>query len=93
MSDDNRMEIIQSMSDDEFKAEAKRRGYNLIARHEPVKRLPCVCGNKRPELWNGSNRTVHYECANCGLKAERAKSDREAVIRWNEAVKERMGNV
>lgn len=44
------IEQLEALTDEEFKAEAKRRGYNLIKirkKEKKIQLLPCVCGNKR----------------------------------------------
>ena len=82
--------LLQSVSDEEFKAEAKRRGYNLIKIQPYVKLLPCVCGRKRIGSWMTQGRMKYYRCDDCGLGAAPARSDRQAKIFWNEMIEEKM---
>ena len=88
-----RSSIIQSMDDMEFKAEAKRRGYNVIKIPEKVKLLPCVCGRKKLECWCSVDAGVGYElyvCPNCDLEAPKGKTNRQAKLNWNAMIEEKM---
>lgn len=79
--------LIQSATDEEFKAEAKRRGYNIIKKPEPVKLLPCVCGTgrRKVEQWvNAYGR--YYKCDNCGLESFVGRSERKAKLYWNRLI-------
>lgn len=79
------------MTVEELKAEAKKLGYTVIKKSEPVKILPCICGKNRRERWyRGSN--IFYKCAYCGFKSPEANTDRQANLNWNEAVKETKSN-
>ena len=87
------LDSMEAVSDEEFKAEAKLRGYNLIKIPEKVKLLPCVCGSKKPECWCCSDATGHYElyvCPNCDLEAPRAKTNRKAKLNWNKMIEGEM---
>lgn len=80
------------MTEKEFREEAKRRGYKLIKvpkNVETVKLLPCVCGRKQIGCWNGVSDHIYfefYQCAKCGLTADRGKNNREARINWNRVI-------
>lgn len=89
-----RSSIIQSMDDMEFKAEAKRRGYNLIKIPEKVKLLPCVCGTgrRKVEQWLTTNGR-YYKCNNCGLESFVGRSERKAKLLWNEMIERKMKDV
>ena len=82
------------MTDEEFKAEARRRGYKLIKvpeKVETVKLLPCICGRKLIRQWCGSRNHVNftfYACPRCELRALDAESERQARINWNAKIKE-----
>ena len=86
----SREALLQSVTDDEFKAEAKRRGYNIIKIPEKVKLLPCVCGKKRLSLWYTQGKMQFYCCDECGLRSAPARSERRAKIHWNEMIEEKM---
>ena len=77
------------MTLDELKQEARSHGYKLIPIVPYVKLAPCKCGRKRgAKQWfytDGSGMTF-YKCDYCGLKALRAKTEREARINWNKMV-------
>lgn len=85
-----RSEIIQSMDDMEFKAEAKRRGHNLIKIPEKVELLPCVCGNKKHHRVFIMSGLQYYSCCKCGLVAEDGKTERQAKLNWNAMIEEKM---
>lgn len=69
-----------TITDEEFKAEAKRRGYNLIKKPEPVKLLPCVCGRKRIGSFYRQGNMHYYKCETCGLSAAPGTSERHAKV-------------
>lgn len=74
------------MTLDELKIEAKARGYRLVRIPENIKLPPCpVCGAKRTEQWYDSIGTFR-KCKICDFRGERAKTDREAKKKWNDAV-------
>lgn len=75
------------MTFEELKVEAEAQGYKLIKKQEPVRFLPCICGNNRRTLWYGSDGKVGYDCNKCGFEGNPGKSQREAKIGWNEAIK------
>ena len=83
--------VLKDATDEEFKAEAKRRGYNLIKIPEKVKLLPCVCGagRRKVEQWH----TVtgrYYKCDNCGLESFVGRSERKAKLLWNATIERKM---
>lgn len=80
---------MNACTDEEFKAEAKRRGYNLIKIPEKVKLLPCVCGRRRLVLWWG-NHGESYACPICGSEGESGKNNRQARLNWNKMIEEKM---
>lgn len=93
LSTEDTMHILDSMegaTDEEFKAEAKRRGYNLIKIPEKVKLLPCVCGSERRDRVFVMRGFEYYSCANCGLVAKEGKSTKEAKLNWNAMIEEKM---
>ena len=93
LATEDTMHILDSMeaaTDEEFKDEAKRRGYNLIKIPEKVKLLPCVRGNtehRRVFIMSGLQ---YYSCRKCGLVAEDGKSERQAKLNWNKMIEEKM---
>ena len=78
------------VTDEEFKAEAKRRGYNLIKIPEKVKLLPCVCGNDKHHRVFIMSGLQYYSCRKCGLVAEDGKTERQARLNWNTMIEEKM---
>lgn len=81
---------MNACTDEEFKAEAKRRGYNLIKKPEPVKLLPCVCGRKRIGSWFTLGRMHFYKCETCGLSAAPGTNERHAKVNWNVMIEGKM---
>lgn len=84
-------EVVRSMptmTDEELKAEARRRGYTLVPKPpKQIKLIPCKCGRKAGfERWYdgafGGNK-VSFRCPNCGAKSESARSERTARQNWN----------
>lgn len=75
------------MTDEEFRAEAKARGYKLIriSETENVKLLPCTCGKKSTcEIFAAG--AVFRRCNGCGLEAPAHKSSRGARLNWNKMI-------
>lgn len=83
------MNALLELTDEEFKAEAKRRGYNLIKIPEKVTLLPCVCGKKKLRTWYVPGKKQFYECPNCGLRSEPATMIRQMNLNWNKMIKEK----
>lgn len=86
------LDIIEStptISDEEFKVEAKRRGYNLIKIPEHIKLLPCVCGNAKHHRVFIMRGLQYYSCQKCGLVAEEGKTERQAKLNWNKRIEEK----
>lgn len=81
------MNELLELTDEEFKAEAKRRGYNLIKIPEKVKLLPCVCGRKRIRPYYQTGGYEFYRC-DCGLVAEKDKKSNQARLNWNKMIEE-----
>lgn len=79
-----------TITDEEFKAEAKRRGYNLIKIHEKVKLLPCVCGNTKHNRVFIMSGMQYYSCRKCGLVAEDGMTERQAKLNWNKMIEGKM---
>lgn len=80
--------IIQSMTDLEFRKEAKRRGYNLIKtkpREKAIPLLPCTCGRKRIVSYGRTGVCEYYKCV-CGLTGDAGKNDKEARLNWNKMI-------
>ena len=52
-----------------------------------TRKLPCVCGKKRVQLWMSPTAGFKYEysvsCPVCGLAGKRGKSNAEATENWN----------
>lgn len=67
----------------------KEHGYSVSKKAEAVHISTCVCGYKGTELWYGHG-TVRRVCRHCGLSGEPGKTDREAKLNYNKAVKEKM---
>ena len=92
----DRDEIIQSMDEMEFRAEAKRRGYRLVMIPEKVERsirlLPCTCGETKIDAWYHLSRYVFYRCSRCGEFSEHSKSKQQAKLNWNKMIKGKMKN-
>jgi hypothetical protein len=87
----DRDKIIRSMTDLEFKSEAKRRGYNIIKRkprEKVIPLLPCTCGRKRIVSYGLAGSCEYYKCA-CGLTGPTARSDAQARINWNKMIESR----
>ena len=82
------MNALLELTDEEFKAEAKRRGYNLIKIPEKVTLLPCVCGSERRTRVFIMSGKEYYKCTKCGLWAKNGKSNREAKLKWNKMIEE-----
>ena len=76
------------MTLEEIKTEANKLGYSLCKQITYEKLSTCQCGSKRiaSELW--FRRTKYYHCTKCGLKGIPAKTKYQAIINWNNAVKE-----
>ena len=81
---------LTECTDEEFKVEAKRRGYNLIKIPEKVKLLPCVCGNDKHHRVFIMSGLQYYSCRKCGLVAEDGKTERQAKLNWNKMIEEKM---
>ena len=58
---------------------------------ESVKKVPCVCGNKRLETWTGwvdGKVAESFKFPKCGIKTGLYKTHRELVDAWNEMISE-----
>jgi hypothetical protein len=94
------MNMDITLTDEEFKAEAKRRGYNLIKIRKKEKKiplLPCVCGKK--QIYNyvtvapgHSTDFEFYKCNKCGFTANVSQTNHQARINWNKAIEEEMNH-
>lgn len=82
--------VLKDATDEEFKAEARRRGYNLIKKPEPVKLLPCVCGRKRIGSFYRQGNMYYYKCETCGLSAAPGTNERHAKVNWNVMIEGKM---
>lgn len=82
------VKVLLELTDEEFKAEAKRRGYNLIKIPEKVKLLPCVCGRKRITEWYHQGHKIFYACPDCDLHSDWATTRLQAKLNWNKLVEE-----
>lgn len=90
------IEQLEALTDEEFKAEAKRRGYNLIKirkKEKKIQLLPCVCGNKRISHYvtvapGQSTDFEFYKCDKCGFTANLSKTNHQARINWNKEIDE-----
>lgn len=81
--------VLKDATEEQFKAEAKRRGYNLIKIPEKVTMLPCVCGSKRINSWYSMGLT-QFICTKCGLPSSWEKNERQAKLSWNAMIEEKM---
>ena len=83
------IEMCAAISDEEFKVEAKRRGYNISKIPEKVALLPCICGSTKRRLWyyNGMG---FYKCIKCDVASKGAKTDRQRKLNWNAMIEEKM---
>ena len=63
----------------------------LIKPYESRKKLPCVCGRKRIELWHSSNPDGKYlfVCPECERHAS-GPTEIEAIRKWNKMITEEM---
>ena len=67
----------------------KEHGYRVSKKEKPVHISTCACGYKGTEVWYGAN-TVRRVCKHCGLSGEPAKTDKQAKINYNKAVKAKL---
>ena len=74
---------------EELKIEANKLGYSLCKQITYEKLSTCKCGSRRIASDIGCHRTKYYRCTNCGLKGQPAKTKYQAIINWNNAVKEK----
>ena len=89
-------DILRSVDDFAFRAEAKRRGYRLIKIPEKKKKLallPCVCGRKSITCFVTvmPGRSMDYEfykCDKCGLTANISANNHQARLNWNKMIEE-----
>lgn len=77
---------IPAVSNEEFEAEAKRRGYKLIKPTQKVKLFPCPCTNKKPTEWFGAH-GIFYKCDYCGVRSDPASRVSQAKKNWNALIK------
>ena len=90
--------VLKDASDEQFKLEARRRGYNLIKTHEKVKTVklsPCVCGRKQIACFvtvmpGQSMNFEFYKCEKCGLTANLSQTNQQARLNWNAMIEEKM---
>lgn len=78
------------MTVEELKIEAKKLGYNIIKKQEPIKLMRCICGNYKPvRYWAPNDKTGlwYYVCPKCDLKANKSKTKYDAKKNWNELIK------
>ena len=80
---------MNAVTDEEFKVEAKRRGYNLIPIAKKVIMFPCVCGRVRIACYCISGGYEFYQCK-CGLVGEKGKNNKQARLNWNKMIEEKM---
>ena len=96
LATEDAMHILDSMegaTDEEFKAEAKRRGYKLIKDPRSIKLLSCGCNNPNiTGIYEPYSRPlkIQYVCLNCQLEGKAYKSDYEAKKAWNAMIEEKM---
>lgn len=95
LSTEDTMHLLDSMegaTDEEFKAEAKRRGYNLIKikPRNRIKLLPCVCGRKQINHFCMMEDHHFYICPNCSLMGETADTFEGSRLNWNAMIEEKM---
>ena len=90
--------VLKDATEEQFKAEAKRRGYNLIKIPEKVKKVklqPCVCGRKQISCFvtvmpGQSMDFEFYKCDKCGLTANLGGTNQQAKLNWNKMIEEKM---
>lgn len=76
------------MTFEELKAEAKRQGYNLTKIPERITFTPCICGHNRRGMWYSTKGLGRkYKCNNCGFEGGWGKTNKEAKLAWNDAIK------
>lgn len=86
--------IHPEIKDNEFRAMARERGYELRKHKEPTYILPCpVCDTKRTSIWfaigkETSSMSLLRRCKHCGFEGYLAKSKELSKVSWNEAVKD-----
>lgn len=83
----------QTMTFNEFRAEAAKLGYKLVKTQKYVKIEPCpVCGKKRTEEWFVYGGRRLRKCYHCEFEGGYGKTDREARLAWNNSVKAYLKN-
>jgi hypothetical protein len=80
------------MTLEDLKIEAKKHGYRLEKIPERIVLLPCpICGKKRTSTWYSPYGRI-VQCSSCdGFRGGYGRNEREAKLRWNEAVKAAKG--
>lgn len=76
------------MNIEELKAEANALGYNLSKKIIYEQLCRCPCGSRHWVSQEVTCRGKYYRCPKCGYKGEIAKTKYQAIINWNEAVRD-----
>ena len=74
------------MTLEELAIEANKLGYSLCRKIHYEKVSICKCGSKKI-MWAGYPK--YYLCTKCGFKGQPARTKYQAIINWNNAVKEK----
>lgn len=86
--------IHPEITDLQFRAMARERGYELRKHKEPVLMLPCpICGKKYTRIYFGLVKEISpmlllRRCKYCGFEGYLAKTKELSKISWNDAVKD-----
>ena len=77
------------MNIDELKAEANALGFSVTKKITYAKPLRCPCGSHYVLGEITIHRGKYYYCRKCGYKGEVAKYKYQAIINWNNAVRDK----
>ena len=72
----------------ELKAEAQRLGFSISKKITYEKVSRCCCGSKLVRCEISYPRGKYYRCVKCGYKSKPAKYKYQAIINWNNAVRD-----
>ena len=83
------------ITDLQFRAMARERGYELRKHKEPALMLPCpICDKKYTRTWmtprsESESHWMYYRtCSKCGFEGYLAKTKELSKVSWNDAVKD-----
>lgn len=82
--------MYPEITDIQFRAMARERGYELRKREKRTTLLNCpICDKKYTRFWiNTKNNTCFRVCVNCGFEGYETKTIEGSKKSWNEAVKD-----